>query len=190
MGISREYVVLESLFVIGLTHLQPNILVDDSDHARIADFGLAKVTQNLASIRSASLQHGFTPRWTAPEVLGGGGCSKEADVFSFAMVTIEVRHGCFRRALAYYRSAPTQVFTGAAPFSDYQSVTAVLTIMQGGRPSRPTHPIFTDGLWTLTQRCWNHLSHLRPEASEVLRILLTTLVPRFTHASICLTVPL
>ena len=82
----------ESSFTVVLTSNQQNILVDDSGHARIIDFGLAKVTQNLDSIRSASSQHGHTPRWTAPEVLKGGTHTKEADIFSFAMVMIEVLH--------------------------------------------------------------------------------------------------
>ena len=71
---------------------QPNILVDDTGHARIADFGLATVTQNLDSMQSASGQRGHTVRWAAPEVLTDGTYSKEADIFSFAMVMIEVHH--------------------------------------------------------------------------------------------------
>ena len=67
--------------------------MDDSGGAHIADFGLAKVTQNLDSVRSESTQNGHSARWTAPEVLKEGPCSKEADIFSFAMVMIEVRHG-------------------------------------------------------------------------------------------------
>ena len=65
--------------------------MDDSGNARIADFGFATVTQNLDSVQSANCQRG-TPRWTAPEVLDEGPYSKEADIFSFAMVMIEVRH--------------------------------------------------------------------------------------------------
>ena len=73
--------------------LQPNILVDDAGCARITDFGLARVTQNLDLIRSASDERGHTARWTAPEILNEQGShSKEADVFSFAMVMVEVRH--------------------------------------------------------------------------------------------------
>ena len=73
--------------------LQPNILVDGAGRARITDFGLARVTQNLDSVRTASDEHGHTARWTAPEILNEEGThSKEADVFSFAMVMIEVRH--------------------------------------------------------------------------------------------------
>ena len=72
---------------------QVNVLLDDSGHARLADFGLATVTQNLDSMQSIELQRGNTARWTAPEVLKGGRYSKEADVFAFAMVMIEVRYG-------------------------------------------------------------------------------------------------
>jgi len=66
--------------------------VDAAGHARITDFGLATVTQNLDSVRSASANYGHTARWTAPEVMKQEGAySREADIFSFAMVTIEVR---------------------------------------------------------------------------------------------------
>lgn len=71
---------------------QPNILVDNSGRVRLADFGLATVAQNPNSMQIASLQHGYTPGWTAPEVLNTEACSKKADVFSLAMVMIEVRH--------------------------------------------------------------------------------------------------
>jgi len=82
--------ILSSFF---FTHVQSTILVDSTCHARITDFGLALITQNLDFIRSGSGDQGFTARWTAPEILNEEGTySKEADVFSFAMVMIEVRH--------------------------------------------------------------------------------------------------
>ena len=72
------------------THDQANILVDGSGHARLADFGLAVVTKNLDSIQSAPHQHGHTVRWAAPEVMINREHTKEGDMFSFAMVVIEV----------------------------------------------------------------------------------------------------
>ena len=73
-----------------LTLCQPNVLVDELGHARLADFGLSMVTRNLDSIQGDSQHHGFTPRWSAPEVLRSWAHSKEADVFSFGMVMYEV----------------------------------------------------------------------------------------------------
>ena len=67
--------------------------MDESGRAQITDFGVATVTQNLDSIRSLTGENAHTARWTAPEILNEvGSYSKEADVFSFAMVMIEVRH--------------------------------------------------------------------------------------------------
>ena len=94
----------ESWFIAVLTPIQPNILVGATGHARITDVGLAMVTQNLDTLRSALGDRGHTVRWTAPEILSEQGAySKEADVFAFAMVMIEVRRGSLSvfQALAY-----------------------------------------------------------------------------------------
>ena len=80
------------LFHNALTSDQPNILVENTGHAYIADFGLSKITRNPNSIRSASFQNGYTMQWAAPEVLIKEEYSKKADIFSLAMVVIEVCH--------------------------------------------------------------------------------------------------
>ena len=78
--------------IIVLTPSQPNILVDTTGRARITDIGLAMVTRDLGSIRSGSVEHGHSARWIASEILADRGTySKEGDIFSFAMVIIEVR---------------------------------------------------------------------------------------------------
>ena len=67
--------------------------MDATIRARITDFGPATATQNLDSIRSTSEGYGRAAQWTAPEILSEKGTfSKEADVFSFAIVMIEVRY--------------------------------------------------------------------------------------------------
>ena len=66
--------------------------MDATGHARITDFGLAIVTQGLDSVRNASVERGKSVQWIAPEILDNRGTySKEADIFSFAGVAIEVR---------------------------------------------------------------------------------------------------
>ena len=95
MAISRGCVIVPSP-VMPLTCVQPNILVDVAGHARITDFRFATVIENSDSMWSDSADQGpiHITRWTAPEILNEQGTySKEGDVFSFAMVTIEVCRG-------------------------------------------------------------------------------------------------
>ena len=69
-------------------------------------------------------------------------------------------------------SVSTQVFTGAIPFGDRSPSMAMIAILRGDRPLRPTHPTCTAELWTLMGRCWNQDPRLRPKASEVWKVLL------------------
>ena len=56
----------------------------------MTDFGFTSVVRGLNSVLVPELQ-GCTLRWAAPEVIRGeGGSTQEADVYSFAMVVIEV----------------------------------------------------------------------------------------------------
>lgn len=75
--------------------VQANVLVDETGRARITDFAFAIVIRKRHSIRTPLNKRGDTARWTAPEILNEtGSYSKEADVFSFAMVMIEVHCRC------------------------------------------------------------------------------------------------
>jgi len=77
---------------IVLTPGQRNILVDDSGHPRITDIGLVDTeTVNLDLPHAPSSVFTSRAPWTAPEIVNGNGTySKGADVFSFAMVMVEV----------------------------------------------------------------------------------------------------
>ena len=48
---------------------------------------------------------------------------------------------------------------------------AVVSIIHGDRPPRPTHPSLIDGLWELVQRCWDRDLRKRPQILEVLQAL-------------------
>ncbi|KAF9778334.1 kinase-like domain-containing protein [Thelephora terrestris] len=123
-----------------------NVLVDDVGRARISDFGLSRVTNHLNYTWDT---RSFAPQWSAPELLSDGTHSKKADIFSFAMVMVEV-------------------FTGAVPFYGQPAAAVVLDIMKGKRPERPRHPSFTVQLGVLMERCWKQDPSSRPEAVDVL----------------------
>ena len=88
----RDY--SRSRFTAVLILVQSNIVVDADGGARIMDFRSAMVILDVDSGQADSSQHARSRQWSAPEVLGGGATSKETDIFSLAMVMIEVRHEC------------------------------------------------------------------------------------------------
>ena len=68
-------------------------------------------------------------------------------------------------------AAQTQVLTGEVPFSSEKTNWKVSqAVLRGDRPSRPVHPSCTDGLWALTQRCWDQDPGSRPDILEVSQI--------------------
>ncbi len=78
-----------------LTPLQPNILIDDERHVRLADFGLANFADTTSA--SASSAPSGAIRWLAPEVLDPQRFGLEltrhtraSDVYSLASVYWEV----------------------------------------------------------------------------------------------------
>ena len=67
-------------------------MIDGDGRARLTDFGLSSIIQgegSLVSTQDPTMRNATT--WVAPEILRGGPASKEGDVFTFAMVAVEVR---------------------------------------------------------------------------------------------------
>ena len=182
MAISKGYVIVSGLVLYPvLMRRQSNVLVDDAGRARITDFGLAPVTRSPDFAQHADEDHGV--QWTAPEILDGRGTySKEADVFSFAMVTIEVR--CNDPSdQSHHLLTIKKAFTDSTPFSDEQPHTVISGILDGTRPPRPAHRSFTDWLWALMQHCWDSEASQRPQMSQVLQVLhqLSVFVPNHLY---------
>ena len=153
------------------TNQKENVLIDKHGHARLTGFWLTSIISDnsVPSPKDPDLEH--TRTWAAPEILRGGPVSKEGDVFTFAMVAVEV---CTREVSdgRFGLAASEQIFTGHAPFlSTFPA--AVFDIMAGKRPPRP-ETMRHDGLWEIIERCWSQEPMKRPTASELLEFFRTS----------------
>jgi hypothetical protein len=95
-------------------------------------------------------------RWLAPEIIGPAGEvveSERADIFAFAMLTIEV-------------------FTGKVPFWKLGSNSAVVNqIFQGFRPEIPQgieEVGLTLQMQKFVERCWDQEPTQRPDVNEAM----------------------
>lgn len=128
------------------------ILVDDSGCPRITDFGIASLADADLSAHSEEPVWRFRSckEWTAPEILDASGMpSKEGDVYSFAMIMIEV-------------------FTGRIstfPVSRYAELSAA------GNWGLRFRRTVMDELFGLIESCWDKDPHKRPRMPTVLKTL-------------------
>lgn len=72
---------------------QTNVLINRLGRARLTNFALAEVYSDHRSACGVTERDDQITRWTAPELLNEAVPTKKADVFSFAMVMVEVGHG-------------------------------------------------------------------------------------------------
>ncbi|KAL6531916.1 Serine/threonine-protein kinase sty46 [Orobanche minor] len=124
-----------------------NLLMDENEVVKVADFGVARVKANTGVMTAET----GTYRWMAPEVIEHKQYDHKADVFSFGVLLWELLTG----KLPYEYLTPLQAAIGV--------------VQQGLRPTIPkhTHPKLTE----LLERCWQKDPALRPDFSEATRIL-------------------
>ncbi|KAJ7523571.1 hypothetical protein O6H91_18G054700 [Diphasiastrum complanatum] len=120
-----------------------NILMDENEVVKVADFGVARF-QAPNGVMTAETG---TYRWMAPEVIEHKPYDRKADVFSFGIVLWEL-------------------LTGKLPYDYLTPLQAAVSVVQKGlRPSIPKHapPKLTE----LLERCWCANPAKRPEFSEI-----------------------
>ncbi|XP_009109275.3 serine/threonine-protein kinase STY17 [Brassica rapa] len=120
-----------------------NLLMDEHDVVKVADFGVARV-QTQSGVMTAETG---TYRWMAPEVIEHKPYDHRADVFSYAIVLWEL-------------------LTGELPYSYLTPLQAAVGVVQKGlRPKIPkqTHPRLTE----LLEKCWQQDPAQRPDFAEI-----------------------
>jgi serine/threonine protein kinase len=66
-----------------------NVLLDEHLHAKLADFGIAKVISTIATMTSTDKRFEVSPQWRAPETFDSR-YSPKSDIFSFGVVMWEL----------------------------------------------------------------------------------------------------
>ncbi|KAK9690698.1 hypothetical protein RND81_09G148100 [Saponaria officinalis] len=124
-----------------------NLLMDENEVVKVADFGVARVKAQSGVMTAET----GTYRWMAPEVIEHKPYDHKADVFSFAIVLWEMLSG----KLPYDYLTPLQAAVGV--------------VQKGLRPTIPKncHPKFAE----LLEKCWQQDPALRPNFSEIIPIL-------------------
>ena len=155
--------------------------MDRTGLARLTDFGFSRVISDLEP--AAPVTEGRAVRWASPEVLNmEPPVTKASDIYSFAMVIVEV---CVSTLISAKISAHKhKTFTGRVPFYDNTLTMVIVDVLSGRRPTRPTDPRLTDDLWKLTERCWSHDPRQRPRIAEVVLRLQTASASRRDRPSL------
>ncbi|XP_048336424.2 serine/threonine-protein kinase STY46 isoform X1 [Ziziphus jujuba] len=124
-----------------------NLLMDENDVVKVADFGVARVKAQSGVMTAET----GTYRWMAPEVIEHKPYDHKADVFSFGVVLWEL-------------------LTGKLPYEYLTPLQAAVGVVQKGlRPVIPKHT--NPKLAELLERCWQQDPALRPDFSEITEIL-------------------
>ncbi|KAG8771712.1 hypothetical protein FRC12_003461 [Ceratobasidium sp. 428] len=137
-----------------------NVLVSDQGVPVITDFGNAVLEQGTMQFTETVKQGGFTPRWTAPEILEDQvKQSREADVYALGMTILEI-------------------ITGKLPYYYIRNVVALIkaVAIKKETPKRPeesipSNSLHGDALWLLLMSCWEQEPEKRPDADEVVEIV-------------------
>ncbi|KAJ7266630.1 kinase-like domain-containing protein [Mycena rebaudengoi] len=138
-----------------------NVLIDSGEHAQLADFGLAVVTD--ATIGTTKTTQRGSLRWMAPELLKPEvefKRTRASDVYAFACLCVEI-------------------YTGEHPFWNLHDVTVLLQVVEQKRPPRPSSlgppdgtRAMSDDLWAIVEACWEHKPSDRPDMDEVLELIM------------------
>ncbi|KAK7677870.1 hypothetical protein QCA50_019182 [Cerrena zonata] len=127
-----------------------NILVDDSGHCVITDFGQSELRSEVYRLSGTPLPHG-TLRWQAPELMWGQSqLTQQVDVYAFAMVCVEI------------------LTKGGLPWPLVDDDTVRhFVLRENMRPEIPLQRAWSTELNDILRACWNRVPAQRPLFAKV-----------------------
>ncbi|KAG8948602.1 hypothetical protein FRC04_009505 [Tulasnella sp. 424] len=130
-----------------------NILIDDSNCARLCDFGLSQFLEQLNPELQTSFVGQGSKGYQAPELIRDGVQDLPSDVYAFGCVVLEV-------------------MSGKPPFYKLKAGKAFLVISAGSSPEPSAHPKLppSDPIWDILRKCWA-APLVRPTIREVVRMV-------------------
>lgn len=160
MGTSRVYVDHQSRTPILLipSLVKANILIDQTGHARLADFGLLTIISDSTNLwSSGSYPQGGTARWMGPELI-------DPQRFGFENSRPTKGSDCYALGMVMY-----ETISGHLPFPQHGDLTIILKVLAGEYP--PRGAAFPENLWKMLERCWTSQPDGRPSIEDVLQCL-------------------
>jgi len=137
---------------------QANILIDQTGHARLADFGLLTVISDPSNLLpSSSYVQGGTVRWMSPELI-------DPQQFGFEKIRATKYSDCYALGMVIY-----ETISGRVPFHQHADLTVFVKVMGGEHPPRGAG--FANSLWKVLELCWTPQPKSRPRIEDVLRCL-------------------
>lgn len=156
IALGLEY--LHSRNIIHRDLKSPNVLLDEGDTIKLADFNLSKYIDTSSPMLSSSVAGNMNPRWLAPELLVDGGmASTSCDIFSLGVIMWEI-------------------LTFNIPWSGVSSYTIQDKVKSGERlPYTYDATIWQRGIYDvyvgLMNQCWSADPLRRPTARAVVLTL-------------------
>jgi len=144
----------------------PNLLVDKHWHAKVTDFNLSRISEDInthqAAVQSSLVAN--NPRWHSPEVIKAHCYDKAADVYAFALILWEL----LTWELPFAAMSPYQIMLGVgehglrpeipAPFSKQAA-----DLIGGDVPSQ-----IGDAYRQLIKDCWTQIPGDRPSFETII----------------------
>jgi len=163
----RAYVISDqghdSISLISVS-VKANILIDQTGHARLADFGLLTIISDPTNLLpSTSYTQGGTVRWMSPELI-------DPENFGFEKFRPTKYSDGYALGMVIY-----ETISGHLPLHQHTDWTVVKKVTAGKRPPREAG--FTDGLWKVLELCWAPQPKDRPSIEYVLQCLEGVLDP-------------